>query len=204
MSCMHAGSTMDEDCKCVCVYVGCGTVYKGRPRETDGSDRRHILKTHGLPCPSRSVSTAAARRTPTQAPALRRRFHSGRRVETKQGRGRRKIPSGHSMGGEWYGFGIVVALRLRNVDVRGPVPALTGPFIFYFFFLRGKRADQRRRVKLTRCMAWGGADMGWRRAWDGGGQAPRHTRTHGERVRGCCSAARHGACVPVGLGGLAG
>ena len=76
------------------------------------------------------------------------------------------------------------------MDVRGARSSPHRSFYFLFFFLRGKRADQRRRVKLTRCMAWGEG-----RTWDVGGQAPRHT--HGERVRGCCTAARHGACVPV-------
>lgn len=56
----------------------------------------------------------------------------------------------------WHGCGLAATQCGRQGGPFQPSPVL----LIFVFFLRGKRADQRRRVKLTRCMAWGSGGHG--------------------------------------------
>ncbi|EMD63147.1 hypothetical protein COCSADRAFT_359358 [Bipolaris sorokiniana ND90Pr] len=96
----------------------------------------------------------------------------------------------------WHGCGMAATQCGRQGGPFQPSPVL----LFFIFFPSGKagRPEEESETHEVHGMG-GGADMGCRRTG-----ATTHSRRAGQRLLHCCTTWRLCACVPAGLGRLAG
>jgi hypothetical protein len=143
--------------------VAYSTVYKGRPREAGGSNRRHMW------CASRSVSTAAARRAQLKTPASRHRHEERRASRSRNKAGRQ-------------------AGRQSGSTVPPRVGKVAWPWHgLYAIWTSGARSSPHRSFFNFFSIGGSGLTRGGSETHEVHGR--RHD-THGVRVRGCCTTCR--------------